>query len=189
MRSSLKKQLWKVVFAKSTIYQAKLACEFIINSPGLDRAPYNMMVTGFTISYARLFDSGNEGVGCLPADFGRFKDPRLQNMHEALLHARNIFTAHLNAVYKYADQDGVDKDEILKLYFRIGPTASDGLSDGRAFIIAPEVPRDNIPRYKALCDDLLPRLESKEKKLIVKLYDGAGALKVGDNPINIFDES
>lgn len=109
MRSGLKKQLWKVVFAKSTIYQAKLTCEFIINSPGLDRAPYNMMVTGFTISYARLFDSGNEGVGCLPDGFGKFQDPQLQNTHEALLHARNIFTAHLNAVYKYADQNGADK--------------------------------------------------------------------------------
>ena len=44
-----------MVFAKSTIYQAKLTCEFIVNSPGLDRAPYNMMVTGFTISYPSWF--------------------------------------------------------------------------------------------------------------------------------------
>jgi hypothetical protein len=47
----------------------------------------------------------------------------------------------------------------------------------------------NIPIYKALCEDLLPRLDMAEKELIVKLYDGAGVLKAGDNPINIFDES
>ena len=174
MRSGFKKQLWKLAYAKSTIYQAKLSCEFIINNSQLmDRATYNVLVTGFTIMYVRLFDSGNAGVGCLPASFGKFTDSRLQTMHDALLQARNLFTAHLNACYKYVDEKGIDKDEILKLYIRVGPV----------------VPRDNIPIYKALCEDLLPRLDMAEKELIVKLYDGAGVLKAGDNPINILDES
>jgi hypothetical protein len=190
MRSGFKKQLWKLAYAKSTIYQAKLSCEFIINNSQLmDRATYNVLVTGFTIMYVRLFDSGNAGVGCLPASFGKFTDSRLQTMHDALLQARNLFTAHLNACYKYVDEKEIDKDEILKLYIRVGPVGPDGQSDVEAFFVSPVVPRDNIPIYKALCEDLLPRLDMAEKELIVKLYDGAGVLKAGDNPINIFDES
>jgi hypothetical protein len=189
-RSALKKQLWKVAFAKTALYQGRLACEFIItNSKQIDQGTYHVLMTGFTMLYARLFDSGNHGVGSLPDKFQTFRDARLQNLHSALMVARNLFVAHMNAGYKYCDESGREKDELLKLAVVMGAPSADGKSDVRTQVIGPEVPRENIPLYKALCEDLLQRLGVEESNLLTRLYDGAGHLKVGVNMVSIFDES
>jgi hypothetical protein len=48
MRSGFEKQLWKLAYAKKTVYQAKLSCEFIVNNSQLvERATYIVLVAGF----------------------------------------------------------------------------------------------------------------------------------------------
>jgi hypothetical protein len=56
LRSGLKKQLFRAAFAKTTLHQAMLACEYILNHPQMDQGTYHVLTTGFTITYARLFD-------------------------------------------------------------------------------------------------------------------------------------
>jgi hypothetical protein len=186
-RSKLKQDLWKLAFAKASTYKAKMACEFVINNAQqLDDDTYDALVIGIYVLYSRAFGS-NKGVGCLPDKFRKFSDPRLQNTHNMILMARKRFIAHTDATYKYCDEKGDEKEELLKLEL-IGSLGADGMATARTQIIGPQFMPEAVPVIKSLCEELLRELGTEESLIIKKLFENRPMID-GQNPIGIFDEN
>jgi hypothetical protein len=186
-RSKLKRDLWKLAFAKASTDLARKACDFIIKNAGtLDAATYEALVTGIFVLYSRPF-GGNKCVGCLPKKFGKFKDGRLQNRHEMILSARNGFVAHTDATLKYCNERGKEKETLLKLELIVN-FGADGRPQRGTQIIRPQLMPKEIPFIKSLCEELLGKLDTEESLIIKKLFENRPMIE-GPNPINIFDES
>lgn len=176
-----------LAFAKRSTDQARRACEFLIkNAPCVDEATYEALVTGIFVLYARPF-GGNNAVGCLPKRFGEFKDGRLQNTHQMILLARNHFVAHTDATYRFCDEKGKEKDELLKLELMVSFRA-EGMADVRTQVVGPRLAPEMIPIIKTLCDVLLKKLDAEETTLIKSLFENR-PLREGRHPINLVDES
>jgi hypothetical protein len=186
-RSTQKKHLWRLAFAKASIAKARSACEFIIkNGPSLDEGSYEALVNGVFVLYSRPFGTNN-GVGCLPQEFRRYSSPTLQNIHDMILSARNRFVAHTDAVYKYCDERGREKDELLKLELVVS-FGDDGMASVRTQVVWPQLLLKVIPNVKCLCEELLEKLSTEESSVIRSLFENRPML-AGRNPINILDES
>ena len=152
----------------------------------MDDETYEALVAGILVLYSRPFGENN-GLGCLPRKFGRFRDPSLQNTHETILMARNHFVAHSDATYKLCDEMGKEKDELLKLELVVN-FGEDGLADCRTQVVGPRLSAKTIPIIKSLCDELLKSLGAEESALVQKLFEGR-PMHPGRNCINISDES
>lgn len=186
-RSHLKKNLWKFAYAELSSLRAKQACEFIMNHQNdLDSGTYEALVTGIAILYSRPF-GGNNAVGPLPKRFGKLGDPRLQDVHEMLLVARNHIHAHTDSSYKYYDEGGNEKEELLRLEI-VATRGENGTATIGTQIVAPLLRAEAIPMIKSLCDELLERLGAAKEIVLKKLFEGR-KLREGRNPINIFDET
>ena len=90
----LRKQLCKLVVARSYIDAALKACElFLSHVRETSDDLYLPLVNAIIICYARPF-THNEPLGPLPDRWGRFEDPELQGAHRALLDLRDWIAAH-----------------------------------------------------------------------------------------------
>jgi hypothetical protein len=186
-RSLLKKKLWRIAFAKWSTSNVKIACDYLLkNASSIDNETYAVFTTGIIVRYARPFGS-NDGVGCLPKNFGEFGDPKLQKLHNLILLSRDRFFAHSDALANYEQHNG-QKNKILSSAI-VANFGSDGMASSvHLQVIEPSLELSIIPEIKTLCTKLIEKLDVDEKLLIRQLFTDS-QLREGVNPINIFDES
>lgn len=185
-RSKLKKYLWQIAFAKWSTSNVQTACNLILkNASRIDKENYAVLTTGIIVRYARPFGKKNNGVGCLPRKFGEFGNSKLQSTHDWILYSRNKFFAHSDALTDYEDLEGQQK-KVLSLAITAN-FGDDGMASVQLQVIEPTLPLSIIPDIKALCSELLGKLEAEEHLLIRQLFTDS-QLREGANLINIFDE-
>ncbi len=185
-RSFLKKNLWRIAFAKWSANNVKTACDYVLKNARLfDKETYAVLVTGIIVRYARPFGD-NDGVGCLPKKFEKFGDPKLQNLHNFILHSRDNFFAHSSALANYEQHNG-EKNQLLSLAL-VANFESDGMASVHLQVIEPALELSAIPEIKTLCAKLIGKLEIEERLLIQRLFTDS-KMQEGINSINIFDES
>ena len=105
-----------------------------------------------------------------------------------ILLARNRFVAHTDATYKYCDEGGNEKDELLKLELIVNFAGNDGMADTKTQVIAPQLTIETLSAIKLLCEESLKQLGAAKADLIKTLFEDR-PMREGKNSINIFDES
>ncbi len=93
VRAHRKKELHKLAVARSDIEAALDAAEMLQRTGGLSDGLYKPLFHATAVSYGRPF-TNNTPYGSLSAKWGRFSEPRLQEIHDNLLRVRNELAAH-----------------------------------------------------------------------------------------------
>ena len=93
-RSGIKKELYKLVVARSDITAALKGCEFILKyiKELRDERLYPL-TTAVVVCYARPFTQ-NKPFGALPEKWSRFSNSGFKDIHDKLIKARNEIFAH-----------------------------------------------------------------------------------------------
>ena len=95
LRSARKRELYRLIVARSDMLAAMESCDLILGPPELDLSDpkYLPLFHAATVAYARPF-SANRPHGPLPARWSRFADASDQHVHDTLIDLRNQFVAH-----------------------------------------------------------------------------------------------
>ena len=93
-RAQKKKNLYKLLVARSDIDAAHTACELFLKTvTDLSDDLYYPLFTAIVVCYARPF-TNNKPFGSLPEKWGRFIDPNQQKLHDSLIKTRRELVAH-----------------------------------------------------------------------------------------------
>lgn len=93
-RAQKKKNLYKLLVARSDIHAAHAACELFLKTiTDLSDDLYYPLFTAIVVCYARPF-TNNKPYGSLPDKWGRFIDPDQQKLHDSLIKTRHEIVAH-----------------------------------------------------------------------------------------------
>lgn len=156
-----KKELYKIVVARSDITAALNACELflsIVNDLGDDL--YIPLLNAIIVCYSRPF-SKNKPLGPLPKKWRRFDSSRFQEIHKGLLELRNKTVAHsdleIRKVFVIPKGARVRKTDIR----------SEGLGVG---ISNRALPMEIFPEIRATCLDLGGRLNIEVKEQLELLF-------------------
>jgi hypothetical protein len=178
-----KKALLRTVFAKAAIGRVITVCDYINKNKLTSESPiYYQLVTSIFILYARPF-GGNNGVGEIHEKFKKYDTDEKRNLHDMLIHGRHKFFAHFDAntpLYNEKRQNPIA--HLFKINV-IVEDMNDGSVELHARTIEPILTLDTIPRIKILAEDLLNALCLDENKLLERLYEKGGFLKLGSNEI------
>ncbi|MBW3670085.1 MAG: hypothetical protein KY432_00265 [Acidobacteria bacterium] len=102
-RSHRKRDLYRMIVARSDITAALGTCELILDqitdlSDELLAPLYHAVV----VSYARPF-TANKPHGHLPSKWSKFREERLQRLHDSLIEQRHQYVAHSDADVRTVD--------------------------------------------------------------------------------------
>lgn len=119
---------------------------------------YEPLFHAIVASYARPFKE-SKPYGPLPARWGRFADPRLQDAHDVLLRARDRHVAHSDAV--------VREVHVLPPGSTLG-----GFRTANLFLMVTTTwwPLENFKNVFDTCSDLGGRLDTEVERLLRDLY-------------------
>jgi hypothetical protein len=93
-RSLKKKNLYRLLIARSDIDAAHAACDLFLKTvTDLGDDLYYPLFTAIVVCYARPF-TNNKPFGPLPVKWGVFRDPSQQKLHDSLIKTRNEIVAH-----------------------------------------------------------------------------------------------
>jgi hypothetical protein len=93
-RSARKRDLYRLVVARSDVTAAYYGCELLLERVrGFRDSLYYPLFASVVVCYARPF-TRNRPFGPLPQKWARFPDPTLQNAHRKMIKARNELIAH-----------------------------------------------------------------------------------------------
>ncbi len=93
-RSQQKKNLYRLLMARSDIMAALNACDLIlINVDSLKDELLYPLTTAVVVCYTRPF-TDNKPYGSLPERYSKFDNPRFKIVHESLIKARHETFAH-----------------------------------------------------------------------------------------------
>jgi len=92
-----KKSLFRLITAHSSILDAAQGCDLFTKTINHSQHPmFRPLMAWIIISYARPF-SQNRPVGPLPAEWARYEDPVLQDIHDRLIAMRHKSIAHCDS--------------------------------------------------------------------------------------------
>jgi hypothetical protein len=160
-RSKQKKELYKLVVARSDIFQAQRTCQIILEKvTGFGDSLYAPLFYASVISYARPFVD-NKSTGVLSRHWSDFSDARLSKTHKTLLKTRHELVAHsdsetrvVHVIPTEANEPGMSKPrnhisvKISSYYYK---------------------PQSFADAYDT-CNDLIGRLSDRIDELIATLY-------------------
>ena len=168
-RSQRKKDLYRLLLARSDIGAANTACQLFLRTVSdLKDELYYPLFTAIVVCYARPF-TANEPFGALPRKWAKFSDARSQSLHDDLLRARHELVAHSDATVRtakiippdsFVGYLGDEKRE-LRSGKRIGTETSYYLF---------QIPR--IRQIPTITLDLTRRLNAEIDTLVDDLYGG-----------------
>ena len=93
-RSEKKKDLYKLLIARSDLVASSRACKLMLESvDDIGHDLYYPLFSSIIICYARPF-TNNEPYGALSKKWVKFNDPRLQEVHDKIMSARHELIAH-----------------------------------------------------------------------------------------------
>jgi hypothetical protein len=93
-RAQQKKDLHKLLIARSDIHAAHSACNLFLKTvKSLSDELYNPLFTAIVVCYARPF-TDNKPYGALPKKWSQFEDPKHRELHDDLIKARRELVAH-----------------------------------------------------------------------------------------------
>jgi hypothetical protein len=93
-RAQRKKNLYRLLVARSDIGAAHAACELFLKTvTDLSDDLYYPLFTAIVVCYARPF-TNNKPFGPLPDKWGKFIDPNQQKLHDSLIKTRHELVAH-----------------------------------------------------------------------------------------------
>jgi hypothetical protein len=93
-RSHLKRDLYKLLIARSDLTASLNACDLILkNVKSIRDENLYPLTTSVIVCYARPF-TVNKPYGCLPKKWQKFDNPQYQFTHDKILKARHEFFAH-----------------------------------------------------------------------------------------------
>jgi hypothetical protein len=177
--NKMKKALWRIAFAKTSIARAIQACDYVIsNVQNLDSPIYYPLVTAIFVLYARPFGE-NTGAGKISSKYASFDSADKKNLHEMLIHGRNNLFAHVDAGTKYYDQ-GNPVGRVFELSVMVNDM-KDGTFELTTHVLEPQLTLEAIPRIKSLSKELLKTLCNEEKLLLQLLMKTGCKFKLGKN--------
>lgn len=176
-RAERKKELHRVVVARSDINLALQGCEVLlahVESFGSDF--YMPLLNAVAISYARPFKR-SKPVGALSLEWHKFSDSRLQNVHNMLIETRDTYVAH--------------SDRSVRKVMIVPPGANvpgigiaPSLSVTVGIVI---IPFKRFREVRELCMDLGRRLNTAVETLLKELY-GERSLPTEPFPLEFNEE-
>ncbi len=163
-RSTKKRQLQRLMIANSDIRAAKDACEFLLANP---LPPFHSlqhaMAAAIVICYSRPFTtSRRNSLGCLPSEWIKFKNSKLQLAHNTLLKARSEIVAHSDSETRQ-----------IKVYPpNIKPKEPSLPKSSRiAFAIKTyTLSQSQIENSLDACEDLIARMMPEIERLLEEIY-------------------
>lgn len=181
---TIKKELWRIVFARMSIARAIRACEFIsTNVRRTDDPVYYPLVTAIFVLYARPFGN-NSGVGMISSKLADYDSPEKINTHAMLLRGRHGLYAHVEATGKYFDSEDNPIAPLLRLGIVL-QNMNDGTVKPRTQVSEPELLLETIPQIKIVCEDLLKKLDAEEARLLKQLVEVGFKLHSGENFVDL----
>jgi hypothetical protein len=162
-RSARKRELCRLVLARSDVNAARHACNLLLKNVGaLSDDLYEPLYYAVAISYARPF-SANRPLGSLAPRWRRFADSRLQDAHTRLLEARNKSIAHSDHRRVQIAPPGCPA--------QVGPVRAQFARTG-VFVEHTYYKLDWFKDVRDTCVDLGHRLHQECEALLRELYDG-----------------
>ena len=163
-RSKQKKELYKLIVARSDIFQAQRTCQLVLEKvTGFGDAFYAPLFYASVISYARPFVD-NKSTGVLSRHWSDFSDSRLSHTHKTLLRTRHELVAHsdsdtrvVHVIPPQANEPGMPPAPRQHTSFKI----SSYYYKPQSFVDAFDT-----------CNDLINRLSDRIDLLTSALYDG-----------------
>jgi hypothetical protein len=156
-----KKELYKIVVARSDITAALNACSlFLSRVKDFADDLYIPLVNAIIVCYSRPF-SRNKPLGSLPKKWHGFDNSRFQEIHEGLLELRNKTVAHSDLEIR--------KVSVLP---KGAPVRETGLrTESLGVIISNRLlPIEIFPEIRNLCLDLGHRLNLEVKEELELLF-------------------
>jgi hypothetical protein len=159
-----KKQLYKLVVARSDIAAAVNACDlFISRVKNVGDDLYFPLLNAIVVCYSRPF-STNRPFGSLPNKWHKFANKKYQALHEKLIDLRDKIIAHsdleIRKVYIYPKGTFIGKNGQREL-----KTANLGVA-----ITNTVLPVEVFSDIRATCFDLGLRLNAEVEKQLHSLY-------------------
>jgi hypothetical protein len=161
-RSDLKKELHKLVVARSDFLVCRKTCKLVLEKvSGFGDELYLPLFHAAVIAYARPYVD-NKTTGVLSRHWTRFANPELQQTHDDLLKTRHELVAHSDSKARSIKivPPGYRAVESLPASEHVGLTISSYYLPGKRFVDA----------YNT-CGDLLNRLNPRIDELLSALYD------------------
>jgi hypothetical protein len=163
-RSKQKKELYKLIVARSDIFQAQRTCRLVLEKvTGFHDAFYAPLFYATVISYARPFVD-NKSTGVLSRHWSDFSDGRLSNTHKTLLKTRHELVAHsdsdtrvVHVIPTSANEHGMSPSPREHISFKIS-----------SYYYKPQ---SFVDAFDA-CNDLIDRLTARIDLLTSELYNG-----------------
>ena len=176
-RSKQKKELYKLLIARSDVFSAHKTCTLLLNRvKGLGDELYAPLFHAAVISYGRPFVD-NKSTGVLSKHWGEFQDSRLKNAHARIIKTRHELVAHSDLLARPIDiipAGAVVADQLE-------PSAKLGIK-----ITSYYYPRSHFIDMHDTCVDLISRLTERTDLLLSGLYDN---LELPSTPFRlVFDE-
>jgi hypothetical protein len=162
-RAAKKKELYKLVVARSDITSAMGTCDLMKkNVDAVGNELYQPLFHAIVIAYARPF-TRNKPLGPLSTEWPNFSNPEFQQTHDELIKARHQFIAH-------SDEE-VRRVEIFPHGSSIKET---GLKSGGVGVGIRNIAfsLSYFEHIRALCYDLGYRLNRRVEDLLAELYNG-----------------
>lgn len=161
-RGRRKKALYKLIVARADINAALKSTQlFIKKVKSLNDPIYYLMLCSIIICYARPF-TNNEGLGCLPKKWGKFKRRKFQEGHDSMIQNRNKIIAHSDLDFRTVNIIPPDVE-----FEDLGHTSS-----GIMVAVSNKFYKLNaFPVIEKICSDLYDRLESEIEKELGQLYE------------------
>lgn len=82
-------------WAEHHMTEARDGCDHLLSLSAIDPHLEHCIGSGIVICYARPF-TANNGISCLPAKFRQFRNTGMQDVHNAVMEARDMIYAHLD---------------------------------------------------------------------------------------------
>lgn len=163
-RSHQKRDLYRLLIARSDIYASLNACNLILNNvKSIKDENLYPLTTSVVVCYSRPF-TANKPYGALPKRWSKFDNPLYQNTHDMLLQARHELFAH-------SDMD-IRKAQIIPPNV---PFVIDGDKDLKSPEISTQVSYklfaiDFFKIVKETNLDIGKRIQAEINKLTIDLY-------------------
>jgi len=156
-----KKELYKIVVARSDITAALNACElFLSRVKDLGNGLYIPLLNAIIVCYSRPF-SKNRPLGPLPKKWHRFDNSRFQEIHKALLKLRNKAVAHsdleIRKVFIIPKGAWIRKTDIKSPSLGVG-------------ILNSSLAMEMVPEIRETCLDLGRRLNTEVNEQLQLLF-------------------
>ena len=174
------KMLEALYWAEIHMREARDAAKHLILLGETGQELAHSIYTGIVVSYSRSFGS-NQGLSAINADFSKFTDPKLQNLHGLLLEARRTIYAHKD-VTKEGDRLPVElpRELLRRITFHV---AESGVIHW--IVQRPALPTTYLNDIISLCEFQAGRMNVASGAILQNFLKGksysAGDYTLGEN--------